>query len=82
MITITDSDVLREYRAETGGPDTGLVVLDSLKEWRTKGWLVAQKRYKIKAFAQVNQAAPDELKMTRGIPKVQRMPPYATRQNE
>jgi hypothetical protein len=62
VIGITDSDVLREYKAETGGRDTGLVVLDSLKEWRKKGWLVGQKRYKIKAFAQVDPAAPDELK--------------------
>ena len=40
VLMILDKDVLKEYHKETGGPDTGLVVLDSLKLWRKKGWKV------------------------------------------
>src|SRR4051794_31538952 len=38
IVKITDQEVLKEYFAETGGPDTGLVVLDSLNLWRQEGW--------------------------------------------
>ena len=38
VMMITDKDVLNEYFKETGGADTGLVVLDSLNEWRHKAW--------------------------------------------
>jgi len=54
VITITDKDVLNEYFKETGGADSGLVVLDSLKLWRSKGWKVGKDTYKIQAFAEVN----------------------------
>jgi hypothetical protein len=53
VLMITDKDVIKEYFKETGGPDTGLVVLDSLKLWRQKGWKVSKNTYKIKAFAEV-----------------------------
>jgi hypothetical protein len=62
LIKIGDNDVLREYFKQTGGADSGLVVLDSLKEWRSKGWLAAKRRYKIKAFAQINQVRRAEIK--------------------
>lgn len=51
---ITDNDVIKEYLKQTGGPDVGLIVLDSLNLWRKQGWKVAKRNYKIKAFAQVN----------------------------
>ena len=54
LITITDKDVTREYLKETGGPDIGLVVLESLKLWRKRGWKAARETYKIKAFAQID----------------------------
>jgi len=54
VLMITDKQVLKEYRRETGGPDTGLVVLDSLKEWRKKGWKVGRHTYKIRAFAELD----------------------------
>jgi len=54
VLMITDSAVVSEYKKETGGPDSGLVVLDSLKLWRGKGWKVAKHTYKIKAFAEVD----------------------------
>jgi len=53
VLMITDKEVLREYMKETGGQDTGLVVLDSLNLWRQKGWKVGKHTYKIKAFAEV-----------------------------
>ncbi len=62
LISITDQDVLREYLKETGGADSGLVVLDSLKLWRTRGWPAAKQRFKIKAFAQINQTNRQETK--------------------
>src|SRR5258706_5305111 len=61
VIPITNKDVLKEYYKETGGPDSGLVVLDSLKLWRSKGWKVGKHSYKIQAFAQADQANHNEV---------------------
>jgi hypothetical protein len=55
VIPIIDQDVVNEYFAETGGPDSGLVVLDSLNIWRQKGWTAAGQTLTIKAFTQLNQ---------------------------
>ena len=60
-IMIKDADVLREYNLETGGSDTGLVVLDSLKSWRKVGWKVGKLRYKIRAFSELNFRDHDEV---------------------
>lgn len=65
LITITDTEVRNEYFKETGGGDTGLVVLDSLKLWRTKGWKAARKTYKISSFAEV--AFTNHLEMRQAI---------------
>ncbi|HTQ39477.1 MAG TPA: hypothetical protein VMJ32_10635 [Pirellulales bacterium] len=54
VISISDQDVIREYFQETGGADTGLVVLDSLQEWQTSGWLVGAANYKIQAFSELD----------------------------
>src|SRR5262249_43696677 len=54
VLMITDKEVLKEYFKETGGSDTGLVVLNSLKEWRQKGWKVGKHAYQIQAFAEVD----------------------------
>jgi len=54
VLMITDKEVLREYFKQTGGPDSGLVVLDSLNLWRQKGWKVGKHTYKIRAFAEVD----------------------------
>ena len=62
VIMITDKDVLKEYFKETGGPDTGLVVLDSLNLWRQKGWKVGKRAYNIQAFAEVNFANQNEVR--------------------
>lgn len=62
VMMITDQDVLNEYFKETGGPDTGLVVLDSLNEWRHNGWNVGNNSFTIQAFAQVNQKNKNEVR--------------------
>jgi hypothetical protein len=61
-VTITDQDVLREYKKETGGPDSGLVVLDSLKAWRKVGWRFGKHQYNVAAFAEVTRSDHDEVK--------------------
>ena len=62
VIKITDGEVLKEYFLETGGPDTGLIVLESLKRWRKRGWIAAGDRYFITAFAEIDRGAPSEVK--------------------
>jgi hypothetical protein len=66
LITINDNDVLNEYWKEEGGKgdkyDNGLIVLDSLKLWRSKGWTAAKHKYSIHAFAQINQTKQTEVK--------------------
>jgi hypothetical protein len=62
LIHITDSEVLMEYFDQTGGADTGLVVLDSLKDWRSDGWKAGRKRYKIQAFAQLDPGTRSQIK--------------------
>jgi hypothetical protein len=62
VITITDNDVLKEYFKETGGADTGLVVLDSLNLWRHEGWKAARHTYHIRAYAEVDRTNHDEVR--------------------
>lgn len=65
VLMITDKDVLNEYFKETGGRDTGLVVLDSLNEWRHRGWKAGKHTYKIQAFAEVTRT--DHTQVRRAI---------------
>jgi hypothetical protein len=58
VIAIRDADVLREWRRENGGTEDGLVVLDSLKAWRARGWTVGAETYRIDAFAEVERTRP------------------------
>ncbi len=62
VLMIADKDVVTEYKKETGGPDSGLVVLDSLSEWRHRGWKVGNKTYKIQADAELNRGKRDEIR--------------------
>ena len=62
VLMITDKNVLKEYFKETGGVDSGLVVLDSLKEWRQTGWKVGKHTYKIQAFSQVDFTNQNEVR--------------------
>ena len=61
IIPITDKEVEREYFKETGGADSGLVVLESLKEWRKGGWKAAKHMYRIRAFAEIDFSQHDEM---------------------
>lgn len=53
MIKITDLDVKRQYFKESGGEDSGLVMLNSMNSWRRKGWLAAGRRLFISLYSQV-----------------------------
>ena len=53
VLMIQDADVKKEYMKETGGQDSGLVVLDSLKEWQGRGWKVGKNTYRIRTYATV-----------------------------
>jgi hypothetical protein len=60
LIPISDQEVLAAYWREGGGdaltrPDNGLVMLDSLKAWRSPGWAVGGQHYDIYAFAEVQR---------------------------
>jgi hypothetical protein len=61
VLPISDADVVREYFLETGGADTGLIVLDSLTRWRKAGWVAAGSRYFIAAFAEVDRTVRREV---------------------
>lgn len=60
IINITDKEVLREYFKEGGAnclnkyPDRGLVMLDSLNQWRQAGWIADGRLYNIYAFAGID----------------------------
>ena len=62
VLMITDKDVLTEYFRESGGVDSGLVVLDSLNRWRKTGWKVGKRSLKIQAFAEIDFKNKNELK--------------------
>jgi len=59
---ITDEDVVRQYYLETGGEDAGLVMLHSLKSWRSDGWLAAGVQDRIAAFTSIRPKVIDEIK--------------------
>lgn len=50
---ISEREVLDEYWRETGGDDTGLYMLDSLKQWRRYGWIAGGKRERITAYGEI-----------------------------
>ena len=56
MSEVTEADVLRQWRKENGHTEKGLVVLDSLKLWRKKGWKAAGRTLKIKAFTELDHS--------------------------
>ena len=62
ILRITEQEVLAEYFRQTGGEDTGLTVLDSLRQWRKRGWIAAKDRYYIQAFAEIDRTSETEVK--------------------
>jgi hypothetical protein len=63
VLPISDKEVLNEYFKETGGGDSGLYILDSLKAWQ-RGWKAGGKTYKIQVFAEIDRASRNQLKQT------------------
>ena len=51
---IPDADVEAQYFKETGGADSGLVLLDHLKLWKNTGLTFGGKTYTIDAFAGID----------------------------
>jgi hypothetical protein len=62
VLMIKDSDVTKQYFKETGGPDEGLVVSESLERWRREGWTVAAKKYKIRGYSTIDYRNPEEVR--------------------
>ncbi|MDD5486236.1 MAG: hypothetical protein PHW65_01590 [Dehalococcoidales bacterium] len=62
IIPITDQEVIDQYFKESGGLDSGLYLLNSLKRWRKEGWTAAGRQHNIYAFASVDWKNHDEVK--------------------
>jgi len=62
VLMITDTEIKKEYFKETGGPDSGLIVLDSLNLWRHKGWKVGKHNYRIQAFAELDRTNRNQIR--------------------
>lgn len=61
-VPITDAEVVNEYLAESGGQDNGLVMLYSMRDWRTYGWKAGGRRYNIHSFLAVTPQDHDAVK--------------------
>lgn len=72
LVEISDEEVKRQYFKETGGQDTGLYMLDSLRDWRKHGITIGQRKiaclkwggetYSIYAFASLQPGDPEDIK--------------------
>lgn len=62
QIEIADREIKDEYFEQTGGRDSGLILLTSIKDWRNDGWPIDGKNYTIYAFASVDWPDHDEVK--------------------
>src|SRR2546429_9878615 len=58
VLMITDKTVLKEYFKENGGPDSGLIILNSLNKMAQQGKRTTSntKKYQINAFGQIHQS--------------------------
>ena len=63
LLRLTEKEVVDEYLEQSGGVDSGLITLDSLRLWRKQGWKAARKRYFIRAFSELDRASVNEVKM-------------------
>lgn len=52
-VPITDKEVTTEYFKQTGGRDSGLYILQSLKLWKSQGWIAGKAVHFIEAYAQI-----------------------------
>jgi len=78
---VSDEEVVAQYFLETGGLDTGLVMLRSLNRWRKEGWRVDNQTYRIHAFAGVDwkdvKQTRQAIYLLRGLQAGMRVPRYA-----
>ncbi len=63
-LDIADQEVVNQYFKESGGKDSGLVMLTSLNSWRHDGWKVAGQTYGIHAFTSINKKSHSEVMAT------------------
>lgn len=67
-LPITADVVVSAYKAQTGAQtpgdaqDTGLVMLDNMRLWRTQGFTVKTRSYKIAAFGELEPSETDQLR--------------------
>ena len=84
VLRITEKEVVDEYLRQSDGVDEGLIVLDSIRQWRTEGWIAAKKRYTIRAFSEVTPSNTTEVKtaifMNLGLGIGLRLPSSARRE--
>lgn len=64
ILNILVHEVVEQWHKENGNTDNGLYILDSIKLWRSEGWMVSGQHLHIKAFAQVNPKDHKEVKAT------------------
>ena len=62
ILGISDADVLKDYFRKTGGADSGLVISESLSDWRKHGWLVGGQKYTIDGYARLDLGNLDQVK--------------------
>jgi len=66
ILSITDTQVINEYKHEGGSMvegQQGLNMLDSLNSWRKEGWKVSRHRYKIHAFVELERSRTNDAKV-------------------
>ena len=68
-LAIQTGAVVNEYFRQSGGEDSGLVMLDSLNAWRQRGWKVStglfarfKQSFKIHAFARIDPTDKKDVK--------------------
>jgi hypothetical protein len=66
-LNITTQQVVNRYKEMTGAldpgddNDTGLIVLDALKDWRNNGWDIGKRNYRIAAYGELDRT-PESLR--------------------
>lgn len=68
-ITLRPQDVVERYKTMTGARspgdnnDTGLVILDAMRNWKNSGWVINNRNYKIEAYGELEPNDPQQLRM-------------------
>lgn len=68
-VPLSEEAVVRRYKALSGAQkpgddhDTGLIVLEAMRQWRKGGWNVGSKNYKIAAYGELEPGDGKQLRM-------------------